>query len=384
MLIRKMTSSLALLGLLFVSRDLTAAGKSKPLLSDVRVSPPTFLPSLGQSVQLTAGVAAAGTFTLEVLDRDGFVIRTLAARKPIKAGHLSLAWDGKDDAGEVVPDEAYSFRLALSTTEGTALYFPANEVPEMYEVPPAYYSRADGTLVYALPKASRVHLQAGEAVRDPATKAMSGPVLKTIVNREPRPAGRVVEHWNGRDESGTLLVPELPHFVVGIACWPLPENSVIATGNRKTTFLTHVAARTGKSRINVVPSRRHHHAGLMTLEDVSPNVAIIVRNGTRTDAGGCWQVSTGTVTLAVDVTGPTAERFRVQPGRVSVFDGVTELARRAAAAGRNELDVKLPWPMKGRTSLAVNWASDYGPTAPGVVCIEPRDEPVITEREQQQ
>lgn len=381
MQIRKLPSLLFLVGLLVAGRDLTAAGRSRPLLSDVHVSPTTFLPSLGQSVRVTAGVAVSGTLTLEVLDRDGFVIRTLAAKKPIKVGRLSLAWDGKDDAGEVVPDEAYSFRISLSTTKGRALYFPANEVPAMYEVPPAYYSRADATLVYELPRPSRVHLQAGEAVQDPATKAMSGPVLKTIVNREPRPAGRVVEHWNGRDESETLLVPELPHFVVGIACWPLPENSVIATGNRKTTFLKHVTARTGRSRITVVPRRKHHHTGLTTLEDVSPSASIVVRNGTRSGAGRCWQVSSGTVTLGVDVIGPTAERFRVQPGRISVFDGVTELAKRPAGARNNELVVTLLSPLMGKTNLAVNWASDYGPTAPGVVCIEPRAEMVVSERE---
>jgi hypothetical protein len=370
--IRKLPSVLLLFGLLVASRDLTATGGPEPLLVGVRVSPTTFLPSLGQSVELTAGVAAPGTLTLEVLDRDGFVIRTLAAKKPIKAGRLSLTWDGKDDTGQVVPDEAYSFRLALSTTKGRALYFPANTESAMYEVPPAYYSSTDAALVYELPRPSRVLIQAGEAIRDAATKGMSGPVLKTIVNREPRPEGRIVDHWNGQDETGTLLVSGLPNFVVSIACWPLPENSVIATGNRLSGFVEYALSRKGRSRFRARSAHNGHHAGLTTLEDVSPKVTVGIGGGTRAGASGCWQIAGATLSLSLDVTGPTAAAFRRQPGRILVYEGVSRIAQRVSSPRTNEVSIRLREPFTEKRILAVNWTSNYGPTAPGLVCVEPR------------
>jgi hypothetical protein len=265
---------------------------------------------------------------------------------------------------------AYSFFIELLSRNGTASYFPANKLVEMYEVSPKYYDRRGATLVYELPVASRVHIQAGQAVLDPNLGKNTGPVLRTVVNRAPRAAGRVVEQWNGYDETGTLLIPELPHFVIGIACTALPENSIVATGNRKRTFLGYVETRSGVSLITAKPQHKHHHAGLTTLEDLSPSLAVSVLNGTRSGVAGCWQVPGPSVQLDVGVVGPTAREFRSQPGKLLFFDGTRMLKAVPVSpdSSRTELNVELSRGEK--KTLAVNWASDYGPTASGIVCIE--------------
>jgi hypothetical protein len=254
----------------------------------------------------------------------------------------------------------------------------------MFEVPPAYYSRSDATLVYELPKAARVHLQAGQAAIDPDTGSTVGPVLKTIVNREPRPAGRVLDHWNGRDETGTLLVSELPHFVVSIACWPLPENSVIATGNRDVRFVDYAVSRRGSSRITTGHSRERHPAGLATFEDVSPTATVLVRNGSRTGDSGCWQVTGSAASLTVGVTGPTARFFRKQPAHVYVYEGVKQLAQYRVDPTEIHIELDLTGPLTARRTFAVNWASDLGPTAPGVFCLEPGESAALNEKRGQQ
>ncbi|MBI5440095.1 MAG: hypothetical protein HY900_02670 [Deltaproteobacteria bacterium] len=348
------------------------AGRPVNHITQVKVTPASFLPSLGEKIQITAALTTGGRLRAEVLDRDGFVVRTLASDKTVAKGPVALTWDGRDDSGNVVPDEAYSFRLDLKTGKTRSLYFPANQNVDMYEVPPAYYSRADAALVYELPKASRVHLQAGQAALDPATGKTVGPVLKTIVNRGPRPAGRVLDHWNGRDETGTVLVSELPHFVVSIACWPLPENSVIATGNRDVRFLDHAISRKGTSRITTRPGHGHHHEGLTTVEDYSPAATVLVRNGTRTGENGCWQVAGSSASLAVGVTGPTAQVFRRQPAHVLVYEGVRRIGQYPGHPAGVDAVIDLGGPLTARRTFAVNWASDLGPTAPGVFCLEPR------------
>jgi hypothetical protein len=102
-----------------------------------------------------------------------------------------------------------------------------------------YYSARAGTLVYTLPVASRVHFQAGSA-KPNARGEHEGPVLKTIVNREPRAAGRITEMWNGFDESGTIRVSDQPDFVLALAVAPLPENSILTYGNREARHLSAV------------------------------------------------------------------------------------------------------------------------------------------------
>lgn len=346
-----------------------ASGATVPAISNVNVSPPFFNPSLGQGVSIAFKTTTPGTLTVTVLDRDGFPIRKLPPIS-VAAAEQKVAWDGRDDKGGVVPDEAYSLQIELTSKEGKATYFPANTVPEMFDVPPKYYDRREATILYELPVASRVHVQAGQAVFDPALEKNTGPVLKTVVNRQPRAAGRVVEHWNGFDETGAVFVPALPHFVIGIACTPLPENSVIATGNRQRTFLTYVQTRQGTSLITVKPHHDHHHAGLTTLDDLSPSVTVAVRNGIRMGAGGCWGVPGTSVQLDVDVSGPTARHFRAQPGKLFYFDGTRRLKVVPASLEANWTELTVELAPGEKKILAVNWTSDYGPSAPGIVCIE--------------
>lgn len=363
MRVRKIVPLLCLLGLLVADRTLTATGKAASHLSDVHVLPATFLPSLGQQVHLTAMLAAAGTLRVDVLDRDGFVVRTLAAGKPVKAGPLTLAWDGKDGQGTVVPDDAYSFRIELKTATGRSVYFPARQAAEMYEVRPSYYSRADATLVYELPKPSRVHLQAGEATLDPATKKMQGPVLKTIVNREPRAGGRVVETWDGYDESGLVYVPDLPNFVASVMATSLPENAVITRGNRKESFLAWAVRRTGKSLLPPSKPPHFHHEGLTVLEDVSPQLVLRPEESVWSDAEKGWQLPGSAVSLAIDLAGLSAPGFSRNPAKIYVFVDGKQLTIRPATAPPVALPIDLSSVAPGPHFVSVCWTSEYGPVA---------------------
>lgn len=340
------------------------------LIKDVRVKPATFLPTLGEKVEFSLRLVASGRLSASVLDRDGYVVRILASKKQAKAGRLALTWDGRNNEGAIVPDEAYSLLLELETTKSKELYFPANQFGEMYEVAAQSYSRRDAAVAFELPRASRVHMQAGQAVPDPDLGRNVGPVLKTILNREPKPAGRVLATWNGLDESGTVMVPNLPHFVIGIACTPLPENSVIATGNRSKAFIDYVSERKGSSRITASPEHRHHHLGLSTEDDLSPVVSVAVREGVR-GGNNCWLVTGQTMTLSVELKGPTASSLRTHPGRVFVFRGVEKIADVDASVAIAGIKIEFPKPLTETTHLVVNWASEYGPTAPGVFCVEP-------------
>ncbi len=58
--------------------------------------------------------------TVRILDRDGFVVRTIASGGEITPGKVGYTWDGRDDSGQVVTDEAYSLRIVLNTPDSTA------------------------------------------------------------------------------------------------------------------------------------------------------------------------------------------------------------------------------------------------------------------------
>jgi FlgD Ig-like domain len=348
-----------LLVLLALLSGVTAIAETPPIR--VAVAPAALNAAAGERAVVRVTLARAGLLSVRILDRDGFVVRTVSAA-PAPAGVRTLLWDGRADDGSLVPDEAYSIRADWSDGRESASYFPSNEPAAMTSIPVRYDSAASGTIVYDLPSPSRVHLQAGTAVRG-KNGLLEGPVLKTVVNREPRAAGRIAEHWNGMDESGTVLVRDLPNFVLAVAATPLPESSIILFGNRARGFLAYAAARRGTSLFTPRTASHAHHAGLGALADVSPPLRLEPLNAKWSAAESLWIVDGPALRLRVVPDGVPASQFMKQPARVYTFAGTTLLDQRAARG--NALTLSLPLPRMGAEPavVAVNWRSDYGGVA---------------------
>src|SRR5882724_11267242 len=201
----------------------TAAAAREKIIDNVRIDRPSILAGLDR-VTLSARFLRDGRVTVGVIDRDGYRVRTVARDVSAHSGEVSWQWDGRDDDGSPVPDEAYSWRIDWSSGLAHETWFPANREPAAtLSIPARYYDGRGGTLSYVLPVAARVHIQCGTAFRNPKTNATDGAVMKTLVNREPRQQGSVAEHWTGFDESGQIYIPALPGFVTAIAATPLPE-----------------------------------------------------------------------------------------------------------------------------------------------------------------
>jgi hypothetical protein len=334
---------------------------NRSAIQDVSVRPGFLNAALKQQATFSFRLGKSGDITVLVLDRDGFPVRRLAENR-VKAGQQTLNWDGRDDAGVPVPDEAYTIRIDLKAGAATYTYFPAQDPPgEMFNLTKATYDRREGLISYTLPKPSRVHCQAGTAKLDAAgVKGPHAPVLKTIVDRQPRLAGSIVEAWDGHSESGDLiLVPELRDFVIGVACTPLPENAVITGGNRNTTFRDYASARKGKSLLVPRAAGDHHHAGLTGLQDTSPVLALDVQ---RSESGRPYQVT-------MDLSPTAASVLRSLGGRVVVFVDGEMISSHAPGP----LPMKLPLPdtlKAGPHVLAVNWATGRGPTGVGTLRLQ--------------
>jgi FlgD Ig-like domain len=56
-----------------------------------------------------------------VVDSDGTVVRTLLMSTPVRAGRQRFGWDGRDDAGQVVPAGTYKPRIHLAREHRTIL-----------------------------------------------------------------------------------------------------------------------------------------------------------------------------------------------------------------------------------------------------------------------
>jgi len=335
------------------------------LLGAISISSSSINPLAGETATLNVSLARPARLDVQVVDRDGFVVRTLGPTNGVAGDNLVL-WDGRGDSGAIVPDEAWSFRVVAGG--GTDESFPAVNQAAMMAISPLAFSRATATIRYKLPVPSRVHVQAGTISVGPGASPSEGPVLKTIADREPRGSGFVAEHWNGFDASGSIYIPDLPGFAVAIAATPLPENSVITFGNAKRPFLDYAAHRIGQS---LFPQRRPsaHHTGLDVFHDVAPNMTLSpLRAVERQVRGTVWSVSDPLLRFRLRVNGPTATAFQHQPGKIFLFIDAHLVATIDAKAGTEPFDVRLPDNDEHR--IAVNWRSDYGPVAVAVARVQ--------------
>lgn len=335
---------------------------SSRLMSAVAVTPTFFNPSLKQQASLQLNLARPASISVTILDRDRIAVRHFAAR-PMAAGPAVVRWDGRDDAGAVVPNEAYTVRIEAAEAGGTStVYDPAEHfTPQSVNPPIRSYSRADGVLSYSLARPSRVHIQAGEARPDPRTGVMDGPILKTLVDREPRVAGAVVEVWNGMDESGTIYVPGLPHFAVAVLAASLPENAIIVAGGEGQDFAAYARAHRPPQplrSLRAAPPQFRHHQGLSGLEDRSPRLVIEPR-GAWDPIRRRWSVSPAVV-VRVSIPREQAPFFLTQPTALTAYVDEVPVLHLDHPANPQELSLpgRLP---AGEHRLVVNWASAFGP-----------------------
>lgn len=338
-------------------------------IGNVSLKRETFNPKAGETVGLAVMFRKPGRVSIQVVDRDGFVVRTIAATRAVQ-GSCFFAWNGRDDAGRVVADEAYSFRIEWWDAKSRELWFPADHPSTPVSIPPRYFDRRSGTLAYTLPRASRVHIQAGSAVFDAAGKAIDGPVMKTIVNREPRSGGMIAEHWNGFDDRGGVFIADLEGFAIAIAAAPLSDGTVIAFGNRERTFVGEVAKRHGVSLFSHRHSTSEHHGGLTTLDDVSPSLQIDPMNATWSESEHAWFVHGDVVRLRLSLTGPTAAAFAQQPSRLHRFVNGRRVGETVPVAKIVEVPLQHDQSVQ---QVSINWRSEWGPLATDTIRVRVAD-----------
>jgi hypothetical protein len=353
---------------LFLFFSLSSQAETK-FIQSVTISKTFFNPTMDESCQLKMEITAPGELNAIIIDRDGFLVKTLATHKSISAGSQVFEWNGRNDAGQIVPDEAYSFKVEFHADGQSEEYFPANASSEELKPELNYYDRQNGIFSYKLPKPARVHIQAGSARIDPKTHEPTGPVMKTLVNREPRISGAIIEHWNGYDESDTIYLPNVPNFVTAVAATALPVNSIITIGNRTQTFTDSISARKGQSQFTYSSGTHHHHQGLTALEDISPPMNLKPVNAEWDQTIKAWKPKAHDLLIQGKIEGPSAAYFVSQPGTLwfylnGIVSGKIEHPKETFQV--NVPINKLP---PGIHIVSVNWGSKYGPTSANSIRI---------------
>jgi hypothetical protein len=342
------------------------------LIKQIYLPESTFNPSMGRVVNIAIALADSGKLSVIVIDRDLYPIYIICKHKAVSKGVQNFRWFGRDQNDRVVPNEAYSLKIDFVSSNGaTETYFPAIRTTELFSIRSQYYDRQSAVLSYQLESPSRVHIQAGTAVLDPKTGKRDGPIYRTVVDREPRAAGKIAEYWTGFEQDGdSIFVPDLKDFAVAIAAAPLPENAIITYGNSATTFWEYAKNRSDEP-VAQLTRKGGHHSGLMSYEDVSPTIRLKPIGSQWSDQYRSWKIKPGKIVLEAKLQGPSSEHFIKQSGRVYVFsDGVKIQSVPVPTSTTFQINIPSNFLRSGRHAIAVNWATDAGPTAVGAIAVE--------------
>jgi hypothetical protein len=92
-------------------------------------------PASGRRAEIRFTLREADTVTVAVVDEDGDVVRTLLQRRRVPAREFDFQWDGRDDAGNPLPEGVYQPRIRLAD-ERTTTTLP-NDI-ELDTTPPLF------------------------------------------------------------------------------------------------------------------------------------------------------------------------------------------------------------------------------------------------------
>jgi|GEM_PF-471203 len=287
------------------------ASEVTDLLDHATVQPWFFDPSAGQSVEVSYTLSRPARVTVSIYGPNHELVAQPVAGAEREAGSHQETWDGLDADGAVVADEAYYPVVEARSSTGVQVYDPAaSSGGERINPRDIHFDPREGLISYVLPEPSRVLLRAG---------IDEGPLLATVVNWEPRGAGLSTEHWSGRDQQGLRSFSREPDALVIVQAYALPEHSVIAIGNRQTTYRERYLAWGSERPRRPLPTRgpaaeaiESPHWRQPVHLDKDPRISVTFpdrEDGSGYDPTRSVQVSGDRALVRVDVPNQVTKRF---------------------------------------------------------------------------
>ena len=176
------------------------------------LAPVTFSPNgdgVGESIALPLALGESGLLEVAIAAEGGGPVRAWSL--PVAPGRTTVTWDGRDDAGAVVPDGRYLASVTARDAAGnaapplqkriavhTALAGVAVSLPAIWPADPNGTAPRATEVSFTLATAATVSV----AILDAA-----GRTVATIAPRAPRAAGFHAVAWDGTGADGSPVAP---------------------------------------------------------------------------------------------------------------------------------------------------------------------------------
>lgn len=178
------------------------AAEQEDIVSSLTVSPNPFLIGSINGLSIKFTLSESADVTLKIIDREGRTVKTILEGYKCSKGVLySRTWDGKGPDYKLVPEGNYSVVLSAPTSADRKLDFTAANKPVLGSVQVTRSPFKPGSSDSTSFKFNLSH-NASVTVE---VKNKDGGLLKTVTDKENRPAGVNEIFWDGRDAMGNVL-----------------------------------------------------------------------------------------------------------------------------------------------------------------------------------
>jgi flagellar hook assembly protein FlgD len=245
--------------------DPITATSSAITISGISVAPMFFTPPSGQTATINYTLDKPGNVTIRIYDfSPNQLVRTLINDQPRAVGANAEVWDGRNDLGQYLPKDVYTYTISVSDAAGqygeyAPVYVSGSVQLQNPGVLPASFDAYKGQVAsanYGLLSPAWVTLKVG-------TPGLLSPLRIMFVN-DPRETVGNQDIWDGRDNSGQIALPN----TYSIYAWTtiLPDNAIIIRpdANLKINTLT-------SNPYAIYPG----YSGITTLEYTIPASGIV-------------------------------------------------------------------------------------------------------------
>lgn len=199
------------------------------IVTSVIAAPPLAIQPLAiQHVKLTGApdfamqfeLTQAAQVTLKIFNAQQQLVREQLLGN-LSAGAQQAKWDLHDQQQHWVTPGVYQVTLTASAKGQQVIHDLSQQANQWVKVSEVSWDAAAQRIRYRLPQAATVLLRVG--------LGHGGPLLATIVDREPRAAGEQSEIWNGQDASTVMDLAVHPDRIFSMEARSLSANSWIVS-----------------------------------------------------------------------------------------------------------------------------------------------------------
>lgn len=193
-------------------------------LDIIEVTPRQFNPSGNEQAQIQFRSERDGQATVRFYDRRAYQVREFAVEHIAANETVTVAWNGKDDQGQLVPNEAYFFTIEATDIQGNRVeYDPTTNLKPRFAPMAVNYDSDQQRLSFSVDQDSVLDVRSG--VSD------GGPLLAKLVEWQPFLRGDYSIPWDGWDKAHTVKAVSLPNHQLYSQIQPLPANSILTVGH---------------------------------------------------------------------------------------------------------------------------------------------------------